>query len=175
MSDPPPNGTLERAELAQRREATQRSIQRNASQARGELERGQPAEVIRITGLMLRGRDIRTMSEPQVPLVYYRGRAYEELGDEESALACYRVLAAWDGGAHPVVEDAREYIERGLERLLTLLGEPTSADDAPRLVPPERDRRVFPAPVLTVPRIFMAVGCTVLMTIAALILLAILT
>ncbi len=177
MAEPrPPEPALEREERARRREATRRSIQRNASQARGELERGNPDEVLRITAIMLRGRDIRTMSEPQVPLVYYRGRAFEALGDTESAMACYRVLAAWDGGAHPVVDDARGYIDEGLQRLIALTGEPPG-EDAPRraAIPPERDRRVFPAPVLTVARIILAVVATMAMTVVAAILLAIFT
>jgi len=182
VSDTPPRPSrrlerpaLERRERAERREATQRSIQRNASQARGELERGNHAEVIRITGVMLRGRDIRSMTEPQVPLVYYRGRAYEAQGDEEAAKACYRVLAAWDGGAHPLVDDAREYIDLGLERLLAISGEPPTEGHQPGVTPPERDRRVFPPPYLTVLRLIVAVAATMFLTVAVLIVIAIVT
>ena len=75
----PRTPALERLEFLERKEATRRSIQRNASQARGELERGNPEEVIRITGLMLRGKNLRTLVSPQIPLVYYRGRAFEAL------------------------------------------------------------------------------------------------
>ena len=157
-------GSLEHVELLARREATRRAIHRNASQARGELERGDARQVLKVTGLMLRGKSLRTLTEPQIPLVFYRGRAYEELGETDSAMACYRALAAWDGGSHPIVKDAREYIDRGLQQLLDLLGEPTG--ELPSVAPP-RDPRVFPRPYLTAARLIAAVGVFVFGTMCA--------
>jgi hypothetical protein len=157
-------GSLEHVELLHRREATRRAIHRNASQARGELERGEARQVLKITALMLRGKNLRTLAEPQIPLVYYRGRAFEELGEEEAAAACYRALAAWDGGSHPIVDDARDYIDLGLERLLDLLGEPTTG---PAGTSPQRDPRVFPRPYLTAARLVAAVGVFVFGTLCA--------
>ncbi len=168
---PPPAPALERQELAERKEATRRAIQRNASQARGELERGHPDEVIRITGLMLRGKSLRTLATPQIPLVYYRGRAYEALDEPESARACYRTVAAWDGGSMPLVEDAKPFIDRSLDRLLALHEGPPGAN--PR-VSPSRDPRVFPRPYLTAGRLIAAIALTGLMLVCSAILLAIL-
>jgi len=161
---------LERQELLQRRESTRRAIHRNAAQARGEFERRQYDGLLKITGLMLRGKTLKTMADPQVPLVYWRGRAFEELGDRESALACYRVLASWDGGSHPVVDDARKYIDKALQRLVELHGEPPSSRPD---IPPQRDTRVFPRPFLTPARLIGAVGCTLVGTICAGVILAV--
>lgn len=167
-----PDRTLERRELAARKEATRRAVQRNASQARGVLEQGDPRKVIEITGLMLRGRNLRTMADPQVPLVYYRGMAYEELGDNAAAAACYRVLAAWNGGPHPIVDDAHRFIDLGVARLVALLGQPPSEGDLPA-TPPENDPRVFPRPLLTAGRLLAAVAATFLLTVCAGIVLAV--
>ena len=161
---------LERQELLQRREATRRAIHRNAAQARGEFERRQYDGLVKITGLMLRGKTLKTMADPQVPLVYWRGRAFEELDDRESALACYRVLASWDGGSHPVVDDAREYIDMALQRLIELHGEPPGSLPT---TTPQRDTRVFPRPLLTPGRLIGAVGCTLIGTLCAGLILAI--
>lgn len=160
---------LEARELEERREATRRAIQRNASQARGELERGNPDAVVKITGLMLRGKSLRSLAAPQIPLVYFRGRAYEELEDRESALACYRSVAAWDGGSFPLVDDAKVFVDRSVERLISLHGKPpeTLPDRAP-----DRDPRVFPRPYLTAGRLIGAVVTTFVMVICAGILLA---
>lgn len=174
MSDPhpPPAQTLEQRELLERREATHRAIQRNVSQAGAELHRGKPSRVIEITDLMLRGRTLRTMTAPQVPLVYYRGRAFEELGQADKAIACFRVLAAWDGGSHPLVDDANVYIDKSLERLIKLVGTPP-ADGSSGDIPPERDTRVFPKARLGPGLLIGSVLFTSVMTIVALILLAV--
>jgi len=170
-TDQPELRALERQELLQRREATRRAIHRNAAQARGEFERRQFEGLIRITGLMLRGKTLKTMADPQVPLVYWRGRAFEELGEQEDALACYRVLASWDGGSHPLVDDARGYIDKAVQRLIELHGEPPGSRPA---VPPHRDSRVFPRPILTPGRLIAAVGCTLVGTLCAAAILAVL-
>ncbi len=162
---------LERLELAERKESTRRAIQRNASQARGELERGHPDEVVRITSLMLRGKSLRTLAAPQIPLVYYRGRAFEALEKKESALACYRAIAAWDGGAIPLVDDAKPFIDRSLDRLLALHEVPP--EGLPNQ-PPARDPRVFPRAYLTAGRLIAAAALTLVMLICSAILLAIL-
>lgn len=156
---PPPAHTpaLERQELLERKEATRRAIQRNASQARGELERGHPDEVIRITGLMLRGKSLRTLATPQIPLVYFRGRAFEALDEPGAARACYRAVAAWDGGSMPLVEDAKPFIDRALNRLLALHEGPPGA--VPK-TPPARDPRVFPRPYITAGRLIAAIALT---------------
>lgn len=181
-SDAPTNGpnektgkskmrALERMELVQRRETTRRAIHRNAAQARGELHRGQPRRVLKVTALMLRGKSLKSLASPQIPLLYYRGRAFEELGDRDGAVACYRAVSAWDGGAQPLVEDAKEYIERSLRRLIALLGEAPSA--GARITSPDRDPRAFPRPYLTPARLIIAMGVTFLSTICAGTLLAI--
>jgi len=162
---------LERMELVQRRETTRRAIHRNAAQARGELHRGKPRSVLKITGLMLRGQSLKTLASPQIPLLYYRGRAFEELGDSDGAVACYRAISAWDGGAQPLVDDAKEYIERSLRRLIALLGEVPGTHA--RITSPDRDSRAFPRPYLTPVRLIVAMGVTFLGTICAGILLAI--
>ena len=176
----PPKGSLknpemralERMELVQRRETTRRAIHRNAAQARGELHRGQPRSVLKITGLLLRGKSHKTLASPQIPLLYYRGRAFEELGDLKGAVACYRAVSAWDGGAQPLVDDAKEYIERSLRRLLALLGEPAGVGEA-KVTSPDRDPRAFPRPYITPARLLLALGVTFTGTICAGILLAI--
>ncbi len=164
MRAPAPVPALERREFLERKEATRRSIQRNASQARGELERGNPDEVIRITGLMLRGKNLRTLVAPQIPLVYYRGRAFEELGDREAARACFRAVAAWDGGPIQLVDDARPFIDRAVQRLLALHDTPPGG---PASVAPQRDKRVFPAPYLTAGRLIGAFVVTFLLLLCA--------
>ncbi len=174
MNDPSPPQpqTLEQRELLERREATHRAIQRNVAQAGAELRRGKPSRVIEITDLMLRGRTLRTMTAPQVPLVYFRGRAFEELGQAEEAIACFRVLAAWNGGSHPLVDDAHIYIDKSLERLVALVGTPPE-DGISGTIPPERDTRVFPKARLGPGLLIAAVLFTTVMTVVALILLAI--
>ena len=162
---------LERMELVNRRETTRRAIHRNAAQARGELHRGQPRRVLKITGLLLRGKSLKTLASPQIPLLYYRGRAYEELGNREGAVACYRAVSAWDGGAPPLVAAAKEYIERSQRRLIGLLGEPTDA--TARITSPDRDPRAFPRPYITPARLILALGVTFVGTICAGTLLAI--
>ena len=162
---------LERMELVQRRETTRRAIHRNAAQARGELHRGDPRRVLKITGLMLRGKSLKTMAAPQVPLLYYRGRAFEEVGDHAGALSCYRAVAAWDGGAQPLVEDAKEYIDRSMERLIALIGTPSETGG--RVVSPQKDPRAFPRPYLTPVRLILAMSLAFMGTLCAGILLAI--
>ena len=161
---------LERQDLLQRRESTCRAIHRNDAQGRGEFRRGEYRRLIQITGLMLRGKSLKSMADPQVPLVYWRGRAFEELGEQASAMACYRALAAWDGGSHPVVDDARPFIDKGLDRLMAIMDEPPDSTPA---VSPERDPRVFPRPILTAGRLVLAAAITMFGTLCAGLILAI--
>ncbi len=118
---------------------------------------------------MLRGKNLRTLVSPQIPLVYYRGRAFEALKRTEEALACFRAVAAWDGGSNQLVNDARPFIDRAVQRLVALHGQPPSG---PADIAPQRDLRVFPRPYLTAGRLIGAFVVTFLLLICSAILLA---
>ncbi len=133
---------LEKQERLRRRAAISRAVQRNESQARGAFERGQMEHVLQVTSLMLRGQTLRYLTPDQVPLVYWRGRAFEAMERLPEAAACYRALSAWNGGAHDLGGDAMPYVDRAMSRLLALPPEQWS-DGAPD-VTPATDRRVFP-------------------------------